>query len=277
MQLLVWDPLSTPAFRHLARRDDCGVGQRWRDGPQNPGHHVRQSPDRQPRRHRLPHHPHLEGSWASAASPCTPRPTPLRPPCARSRRGLLHRPGPGGRELPARRHHPRDRPRNAAPRPSTPATASSPRTPPFAEACEAAGIAFIGPTAAQMRAFGLKHTARELAEQPTACRCCPAAACSPMCGHARLEAAHRLPGDAEEHRRRRRHRHAPDAQRRGRTGRGLRLGERLASANFKEAGIYLEKYVERARHIEVQVFGDGLGACWPWASATARCSAATRR
>ena len=35
----------------------------------------------------------------------------------------------------------------------------------FAEACEAAGIAFIGPTPAQLRAFGLKHTARALAEQ----------------------------------------------------------------------------------------------------------------
>ncbi len=33
----------------------------------------------------------------------------------------------------------------------------------FADACEAAGIAFIGPTAAQMREFGLKHRARELA------------------------------------------------------------------------------------------------------------------
>ncbi|WP_302789728.1 biotin carboxylase N-terminal domain-containing protein, partial [Escherichia coli] len=33
----------------------------------------------------------------------------------------------------------------------------------FAEACEAAGIAFIGPTAAQIREFGLKHRARELA------------------------------------------------------------------------------------------------------------------
>src|SRR5688572_26717851 len=33
----------------------------------------------------------------------------------------------------------------------------------FAAACEQAGIAFIGPTPAQMRDFGLKHTARELA------------------------------------------------------------------------------------------------------------------
>jgi urea carboxylase len=35
--------------------------------------------------------------------------------------------------------------------------------------------------------------------------------------------------------------------------------ERLAQANFKDAGLFLEKYVERARHIEVQVFGDGQG------------------
>src|SRR5574343_1522499 len=35
--------------------------------------------------------------------------------------------------------------------------------PDFADTCEKASIAFIGPTAAQMRAFGLKHTARELA------------------------------------------------------------------------------------------------------------------
>ncbi len=34
----------------------------------------------------------------------------------------------------------------------------------FAEACEAAGLAFVGPTPAQMRDFGLKHTARALAE-----------------------------------------------------------------------------------------------------------------
>src|SRR6476469_9505967 len=31
----------------------------------------------------------------------------------------------------------------------------------FAEACEKAGLAFIGPSPEQMRSFGLKHTARE--------------------------------------------------------------------------------------------------------------------
>jgi urea carboxylase len=35
--------------------------------------------------------------------------------------------------------------------------------PDFAEACGDAGIAFIGPRPSQMRAFGLKHKARELA------------------------------------------------------------------------------------------------------------------
>src|SRR5271170_5488582 len=35
--------------------------------------------------------------------------------------------------------------------------------PEFAEACERAGLVFIGPTPVQMRAFALKHTAREMA------------------------------------------------------------------------------------------------------------------
>src|SRR6185369_4395556 len=34
----------------------------------------------------------------------------------------------------------------------------------FAEACAEAGIAFIGPTPHQMKAFGLKHVARNLAK-----------------------------------------------------------------------------------------------------------------
>ncbi len=33
----------------------------------------------------------------------------------------------------------------------------------------------------------------------------------------------------------------------------------LAQSNFSDAGLYLEKFVEHARHIEVQVFGDGAG------------------
>ena len=46
----------------------------------------------------------------------------------------------------------------------------------FAGRCEAAGIAFIGPTPDQIRAFGLKHTARALATE-AGCRCCRAPIC----------------------------------------------------------------------------------------------------
>jgi urea carboxylase len=130
--------------------------------------------------------------------------------------------------------------------------------PAFAEACEAAGIAFIGPTAAQMRAFGLKHSARELAQQHQV----------PLLPGSGLLA------DVTEA--------ATEAQRigypvmlkstAGGGGIGMRLVrnaselaaawaavERLARANFKDAGLFIEKFVEQARHIEVQLFGDGRG------------------
>ena len=38
------------------------------------------------------------------------------------------------------------------------------REPELCRRCEQAGIVFLGPTPEQMRAFGLKHTARELAQ-----------------------------------------------------------------------------------------------------------------
>ena len=34
---------------------------------------------------------------------------------------------------------------------------------------------------------------------------------------------------------------------------------RQGKANFGDAGVFIEKYVQRARHIEVQMFGDGQG------------------
>jgi urea carboxylase len=130
--------------------------------------------------------------------------------------------------------------------------------PGFAEDCAASGIAFIGPSPAQMRAFGLKHTARELAEHNMV-PLLPGSGLLSDAGHAQAEAARigypvMLKSTA------------------GGGGIGMRLiwssdelveafqsVERLARANFKEAGIFLEKYVEHARHIEVQIFGDGKG------------------
>ncbi len=35
--------------------------------------------------------------------------------------------------------------------------------------------------------------------------------------------------------------------------------QRLAKNNFSDGGLFVEKYIERARHIEVQLFGDGAG------------------
>src|SRR5882724_1830073 len=128
----------------------------------------------------------------------------------------------------------------------------------FAEACERKGIAFIGPSAEQMRAFGLKHRARELA-QKNGVPLLPGSGLLSGMEHARAEAMRigypvMLKSTA------------------GGGGIGMRLirtdGElaeahasvdRLARANFKDAGIYLEKYVEQARHVEVQIFGDGRG------------------
>ncbi len=33
----------------------------------------------------------------------------------------------------------------------------------------------------------------------------------------------------------------------------------LAGANFNNAGLFLEKYLEKARHVEVQIFGNEYG------------------
>jgi urea carboxylase len=128
----------------------------------------------------------------------------------------------------------------------------------FAEACEAAGIVFIGPTADNIRAFGLKHTARDLAREHGV----------PLAPGADLLA------DADA---------AAEAAKAigypvmlkataGGGGIGMRVCEdesalragfaavqRLASGAFGDAGVFLERYVRRARHVEVQIFGDGAG------------------
>jgi len=130
--------------------------------------------------------------------------------------------------------------------------------PEFVERCEAAGIAFIGPTPDQMREFGLKHTARQIAEDTQV----------PL-----------LPGtgllkDQQD---------ALDSadtigypvmikSTAGGGGIGMQICHdrdelskawdsvrRLSANNFSNDAVFLEKYIESARHIEVQVFGDGKG------------------
>ncbi len=128
----------------------------------------------------------------------------------------------------------------------------------FAERCAQAGLTFIGPTPANIRAFGRKHTARAIARQAGL----PLMAGSELLSdeQAAVRAADRvgypvmLKATA------------------GGGGIGMRICEdaaavreafssivRLAGSNFADGGVYLECFVRRARHIEVQIFGDGEG------------------
>jgi urea carboxylase len=128
----------------------------------------------------------------------------------------------------------------------------------FAEECERHGIVFIGPTAQNMRDFGLKHTARALA----------------IASNVPVSPGTDLLGSVEE---------AAEAASRigypvmikstaGGGGIGMQLArtadelaekfesvQRLAQSNFKSGGLFLEKFIASARHVEVQIFGDGDG------------------
>jgi urea carboxylase len=128
----------------------------------------------------------------------------------------------------------------------------------FAEACEAAGLVFVGPTPEQMRQFGLKHTAREIAG---------AAGVSLTPGTGLLadlpeatQAAARLG--------------YPVMLKSTAGGGGIGLSrcndeaelidafetvQRLGKNFFSDGSVFLERFVENARHVEVQIFGDGQG------------------
>lgn len=128
----------------------------------------------------------------------------------------------------------------------------------FADACEAADIAFIGPSAAQIREFGLKHRARELA----------AAASVPMTpGTGLLDSIDDAVLAAAKI-------GYPIMLKSTAGGGGIGLTrcedeaalraawdsvKRLGEHFFRDAGVFLERFVDRARHVEVQIFGDGKG------------------
>jgi urea carboxylase len=128
----------------------------------------------------------------------------------------------------------------------------------FADACEAAGIRFVGPTPDQIRAFGLKHTAREIA-QANGVPLLPGSGLLATAEDA--VAAARAVGFP-----------VILKSTAGGGGIGMRLCRtasevaqafrsvvRMGESSFKNGGVYLEKFVENARHIEVQIFGDGAG------------------
>lgn len=128
----------------------------------------------------------------------------------------------------------------------------------FAEACEREGVAFAGPTADQIRKFGLKNTAREVAK---------ACGVPLLPGTDLLESVEEAVAAAEAI-------GFPVMLKSTAGGGGIGMQvcrheadvrgayesvRRLGEANFRDGGMFLEKFVESARHVEVQIFGDGLG------------------
>ena len=128
----------------------------------------------------------------------------------------------------------------------------------FSDSCEKAGVVFLGPTGQQMLEFGLKHSARALAQQANV-PLLPGTELLTDLSEAKAEATRigypvMLKSTA------------------GGGGIGMQLCyteaelvnafdsvKRLSANNFSNDGVFLEKFVERARHIEVQIFGDGKG------------------
>lgn len=129
-------------------------------------------------------------------------------------------------------------------------------SPAFAEACEAAGIVFVGPTPQQLRDFGLKHRARALAAKanvPMAPGTCLLDSLEEALGAAqRIGYPIMLKSTAggggiglircaDEQALR----HAWDSVR------------RLGAQFFNDAGVFIERCIDRARHVEVQIFEIG--------------------
>jgi pyruvate carboxylase len=131
--------------------------------------------------------------------------------------------------------------------------------PEFAAQCAAAGIIFVGPSPDTMRVLGNKVAARNLAVGA---------------GVAVMPATPPLPEDLEQCQRLAQQVGYPVMLKAswGGGGRGMRviesdsqlsdllpLARREAKAAFGNDEVYLEKLVRRARHLEVQILGDGHG------------------
>ena len=135
----------------------------------------------------------------------------------------------------------------------------------FAEACAAAGITFIGPSPAVIRAMGEKTAARALMEaagvpvvpgsrlpEPGADGVVAADAVLAVCdrvGYPLLVKA-AFGGGGKGMRL---------VQERGQVVAACEAAAREARGAFGDGTVYVERYLARPRHVEFQVFGDGHG------------------
>ena len=130
--------------------------------------------------------------------------------------------------------------------------------PKFVELCESHGLKFIGPTPQQINVFGLKHLAREAAEKAKV----PLLNGSPVLENidAAISWAQRVG--------------FPVMLKSSAGGGGIGMQvcqgvesleeawesvKRLSANYFSDDRVFLEKFIDNARHIEVQIFGDGIG------------------
>jgi acetyl-CoA carboxylase biotin carboxylase subunit len=127
----------------------------------------------------------------------------------------------------------------------------------LASLCEAEGVVFVGPTAAQLEAVGDKLRARSAAEA-AAVPVVPGCAVASVDGAIAAARGIGLPllvkavggGGGRGMKRVDRLEDLPAA---------LELAAAEAGAAFGDPRVYLERYVASARHVEVQVLGDGQG------------------
>lgn len=128
----------------------------------------------------------------------------------------------------------------------------------FARECREHGIAFIGPTPEQMEIFGLKHSAREVALQAGVPLLPGTELISELEEGLKQAATIGYPVILKSTA--------------GGGGIGMRVCHDeqalnsafesvryLAETNFKNGGVFLEKYISKARHVEVQIFGNRFG------------------